>query len=219
MSKTLLRYRNLSSRKLGRGWGGEGRAPAPLLLQEQRVFIVMQISSCNLGHTQVHPVPVAGTETSASSLFARSSQRSPLSLSRCQGLFCHKAPASLERWEHLGGLGEPGGHCTPLPLAGGMCQAHTGACCDAVRFWREQFRSIRVAHRSLAGLTPPGQQTQRSSPTGPETLPCTPVRTALKNTAFASGKRDVQIETGNLQPSCTKLDFSSPPAWSEPVNV
>lgn len=49
--------------------GGAGKAghQAPLL-QQQRVFIVMQISSCNLGHIQVHPVLVAGTETSTSSL-------------------------------------------------------------------------------------------------------------------------------------------------------
>lgn len=49
--------------------GGAGKAghQAPLL-QQQCVFIVMQISSCNLGHIQVHPVLVAGTETSTSSL-------------------------------------------------------------------------------------------------------------------------------------------------------
>lgn len=49
--------------------GGAGKAghQAPLL-QQQHVFIVMQISSCNLGHIQVHPVLVAGTETSTSSL-------------------------------------------------------------------------------------------------------------------------------------------------------
>lgn len=59
-------YRNLFPEN--HGGGGEEKAGHKPLLQ-QCVFIVMQISSCNLGQVQVHPVLVAVTETRMSSLF------------------------------------------------------------------------------------------------------------------------------------------------------
>lgn len=68
----------------GRGWGGGGRTPAALL-QQQCVFIVMQISSCNLGQVQVHPVLVARTETRMSSLLLTALNAL---LSRCDPRAC-----------------------------------------------------------------------------------------------------------------------------------
>lgn len=62
-----MRYRNLFFFQKTREGGGGGRTPATLL-QQRCVFIVMQISSRNLGQVQVHPVLVARTETRMSSL-------------------------------------------------------------------------------------------------------------------------------------------------------
>lgn len=154
MSKTPCAIEIFLPEKWEGGWG----TSHPLAAAQRRVFIVMQISSRNLGHIQVHPVLVAGTETSTSSLLLTSLSALLSHSHDRRGLFCHKAPASLlERcrsMEHIGDLSGPGCHHAPLPPRPGSsvgCTRHTRACSDAVRFSESGFFQSESLTQTLQG--------------------------------------------------------------------
>lgn len=89
-------------------------------------------------------------------------------------------------------IGEPGCHRAPLPLARGSlvgCTRRTRACCDAVRFWGAVSFNQSRSHELCRADTPSSANTE-SIPAAPdrnETLPCTPVRTALKTLPLLLG--------------------------------
>ena len=140
--------------------------------------------------------------------------------------------------ERITNLSQLGGHRAPLLLsggffftpdgffsserAGGMCPGAHGRAITP-RGFENWFCSIRVVHTEVRQMLSAAPANVETSPTAPDcdhqdTVPYASLD-GFENSGFTSGKHDVQIRTGNLLPSCTELDFSSPPACSEPVNV
>lgn len=116
LSKNPCTTETFFQEKRGNGWGGGGRAAASPL-QQQLVFIVMQISSCNLCQVQVHPVLVAKTETRMTSLLltalnALLSRYDPRACFAMGLLLCLVRCCLVE---HITDRGQRGGCHVPLP--------------------------------------------------------------------------------------------------------
>lgn len=163
----------------------------------------MQISSCNLGHIQVHPVLVAGTETSTSSLLFTalsallSHSHDPRACSETRLLYPRRdaVPWSTSGTARSRDVTTP---LSPSQLALWWdVPRQTWACSDAVRFRRAVSFNQSLSHKLCRADIPSSACKHREQPRSTD---CHRRDTALhpspegsENAAFASGKPDGQI--------------------------